>query len=99
MTSESVLGKDGFRIPSDRGRRRPVSMTLFECLFYFIALLLESEYKFEPARWSGAVTEMLEDSVFLAALTYNVDSASNVEKRLGVIDMQYNRLVAACRVE
>jgi len=97
--SRQILGEDGFRIPTDSGRRRPVSMTLFESLFYFIALLLESESEYEPAQLSEAVSEMLEDSAFLNALTYNVDSASHVECRLRVVDTQYGRLEAANQAE
>lgn len=36
-----------------------------------------------------AVDEMLEDSVFLDALTYNVDSAVHVQNRFDTVDKSY----------
>ena len=88
----STLGSDAFRIPTDRGRRRPVSMTLFESLFYFFALLTEGESSVEREKIWQAVDEMLEDSVFLEALTYNVDSKIHVDERFQIVTDKYEEL-------
>lgn len=87
------LGEDAFRIPTDSGRRRPVSMTLFESLFYFIALLEEGKTGLPRGTERMAVSEMLEDSVFLNALTYNVDSAVHVQERFGTVERKYEEIV------
>lgn len=86
------LGKDAFRIPTDSGRRRPVSMTLFESLFYFVALLEEEQIELPVGTERHAVDEMLEDSVFLDALTYNVDSAVHVQNRFDTVEQKYREI-------
>lgn len=87
-----ILGEDAFRIPTDSGRRRPVSMTLFESLFYFMALFTERHNCIDPKEIETAVEEMLEDSVFLNALTYNVDSKIHVDERFQVVIDKYKEL-------
>ena len=87
-----ILGEDAFRIPTDSGRRRPVSMTLFESLFYFMALFTEGQDGTDPKEIETAVGEMLEDSVFLNALTYNVDSKIHVDERFQVVIDKYEEL-------
>ena len=89
------LGEDAFRIPTDSGRRRPVSMTLFESLFYFVALLEEDGREISLGIERAAVDEMLEDSVFLNALTYNVDSAVHVQERFETVERKYKEIVNA----
>lgn len=89
------LGEDAFRIPTDSGRRRPVSMTLFESLFYFFALLEEGKTELPQGTERMAVSEMLEDSVFLDALTYNVDSAVHVQERFETVERKYEEIVNA----
>ena len=88
-----IRGEDAFRIPTDSGRRRPVSMTLFESLFYFFALLAEGEEEIEPEEIQTAIDEMLEDSVFLTALTYNVDSKIHVDERFQMVTDKYEELI------
>lgn len=89
----AILGENAFRIPTESQKRRPVSMTLFESLFYFFKLVIEDERKptFDSIR--EAVAEMLEDSVFLEALTYNVDSVVHVEERFRIVTQKYRELV------
>ena len=86
------LGEDAFRIPTDSGRRRPVSMTLFESLFYFVALLEEEQIELPAGTERHAVDDMLEDSVFLDALTYNVDSAVHVQNRFDTVEQKYREI-------
>lgn len=87
-----ALGEDAFRIPTEGARRRPVSMTLFESLFYFFALLAEGKDATEDNSLYGAVQGMFDDSVFLDSLTYNVDSALHVEDRFRMAEKVYKRL-------
>lgn len=89
------LGEDAFRIPTDSGRRRPVSMTLFESLFYFVALLEENGCNLPRRAGKKAVDDLLEDSVFLDALTYNVDSAVHVEQRFEAVERKYKEIMNA----
>ena len=87
-----TLGEDAFRIPTEGARRRPVSMTLFESLFYFFALLVEGKNMIEDNSLYDAVYEMFEESLFLDSLTYNVDSALHVEDRFRMVENVYHRL-------
>ena len=73
-----VLGKDAFRIPSASGLRRPISMTLFEALFYLFMLL--GEHVSEDVIRKG-VKELMQDSEFLRCLQFSVDSSSAVQTR------------------
>ncbi len=67
----------------------------FESLFCFIAMLLENVPTVTIGRISSAVSEMLEDSVFLQSLTYNVDSASSVWCRMQMVEKWFERIEAA----
>jgi len=91
--TRDVLGENAFRIPTDGTRRRPISMTLFESLFYFFAKVSEGECGLDPIEIRSAVEEMLKDSIFLDALTYNVDSKVQMEKRFQVVMKKYKELI------
>ena len=52
------LGKDGFRIPSQGKTKRPISMTLFETLFYYYSLFPD---EFELENMKMGIQELLED--------------------------------------
>ena len=67
-------------------------MTLFESLFYFVALLEEEQIELPVGAERHAVDEMLEDSVFLDALTYNVDSAVHVQNRFDTVEQKYREI-------
>ena len=84
-----ILGEDAFRIPTENKKRRPVSMILFESLFYFFRLIMKDSEGLDPSDITKAVQEIMEDSVFLEALTYNVDSAVHVEERFRVVTQKY----------
>ena len=89
------LGEDAFRIPTDSGRRRPVSMTLFESLFYFVTLIEEEQKELPVGAERKALDDMLEDGVFLDALTYNVDSAVHVQNRFDTVEQKYKEIMDA----
>ena len=88
-----ILGEDAFRIPTENKKRRPVSMILFESLFYFFRLIMKDSEGLDPSEITKAVQEIMEDSVFLEALTYNVDSAVHVEERFRVVTQKYKELL------
>lgn len=92
VTSYRCLGENAFRIPAEGRVRRPVSMTLFESLFYFVFLLDREQRESSDEEIRQGVWDMLEDSVFLNALTYNVDSAVHVEQRFEVVKKIYKRM-------
>ena len=88
-----ILGEDAFRIPTENKKRRPVSMILYESLFYFVKLIMKDSEGLDPSDITKAVQEIMEDSVFLEALTYNVDSAVHVEERFRVVTQKYKELL------
>ena len=88
-----ILGEDAFRIPTENKKRRPVSMILFESLFYFFRLIMKDSEGLDTSDITKAVQEIMEDSVFLEALTYNVDSAVHVEERFRVVTQKYKELL------
>ena len=88
-----ILGEDAFRIPTENKKRRPVSMILFESLFYVFRLIMKDSEGLDPSDITKAVQEIMEDSVFLEALTYNVDSAVHVEERFRVVTQKYKELL------
>ena len=79
----SVLGEDVFRIPSNTDRRRPVSMTLFECLSYFFTL--DNWIPYKQVIYSK-LDDLFEDTIFYNSLTSNVDSRTMVDIRFGMMD-------------
>ena len=90
-----TLGENAFRIPTDSGRRRPVSMTLFESLFYFVTLIEEKQRDVPEGAERKALDDMLEDAVFLDALTYNVDSAVHVQNRFDTVEQKCKEIMNA----
>ena len=90
-----TLGENAFRIPTDSGRRRPVSMTLFESLFYFVTLIEEKQRELPEGAERKALDDMLEDAVFLDALTYNVDSAVHVQNRFDTVEQKCKEIMNA----
>lgn len=90
-----TLGENAFRIPTDSGRRRPVSMTLFESLFYFVTLIEEKQRELPEGAERKALDDMLEDAIFLDALTYNVDSAVHVQNRFDTVEQKCKEIMNA----
>lgn len=83
------LGADGFRIPSDGKVKRPVSMTLFETLFYYYTLFDESVSYDAMKR---GVKELLLDSEYLKSLQHSVDSSVNVKNRFEKVIAKYKEI-------
>lgn len=74
-----VLGQDAFRIGNDGGRKRPISMTLFETLFFMLFSIREENVPDEVIQ--SVYRRLFEDDKFMEAIQYSVDSAKNVDIR------------------
>ncbi len=84
-------GKDGFRIPSKGKAKRPISMTLFETLFYYYTLFEDGKvYTNQVIR--GGIESLLEDKQYLQSLQHAVDSSVNVNKRFQKVIQKYKEI-------
>lgn len=88
-TAYNCLGKDGFRIPSENNMRRPISMTLFESLFYYFSLF---ETDISNEKMKKGVSELLRDEEYLRSLQHSVDSSVNVKKRFQKVIQKYEEI-------
>ena len=85
------LGKDGFRIPSNGKIRRPISMTLFETLFYYFTCFDKTSVS--NLEMKKGVAELLQDEEYLRSLQHSVDSSVNVKKRFGKVKEKYKEII------
>ena len=85
------LGKDGFRIPSNGKIRRPISMTLFETLFYYFTCFDKTSVSKKKKK--KGVVELLQDEEYLRSLQHSVDSSVNVKKRFGKVKEKYKEII------
>ena len=85
------LGKDGFRIPSNGKIRRPISMTLFETLFYYFTCFDKTSVS--NLEMKKGVVELLQDEEYLRSLQHSVDSSVNVKKRFGKVKEKYKEII------
>lgn len=84
------MGEDGFRIPSKGKSRRPISMTLFETLFYYYTLF---EKNFDINMMRQGIKELLRDAEYLESLQYTVDSSFRVAKRFQKVIDKYKEII------
>ncbi len=91
------LGKDGFRIPSKGKARRPISMTLFETLFYYFTCF--ENKKITNFEMKKGVDELLQDKEYLNSLQHSVDSSVNVKKRFGKVKQKYKEIMNGKGIE
>lgn len=87
--ASECMGADGFRIPSDGRVKRPISMTLFETLFYYYTLFPEN-YATDKMRLG--IEELLKDEEYLRSLQHSVDSSVNVKKRFQKVIEKYKEI-------
>ena len=90
--SYQCLGENGFRIPSDNKIRRPISMTLFETLFYYFTLF---DTKTDMEKMHRGVDELLKDEEYLKSLQHSVDSSVNVKLRFDKVIEKYKEILNA----
>lgn len=85
------IGADGFRIPAQSGMaKRPISMTLFETLFYYYTLFQNTDTKCE--KMAKGVEELLQDQEYLKSLQHSVDSSTNVKIRFEKVINKYKEI-------
>lgn len=82
-------GADGFRIPSKKKSKRPVSMTLFETLFFYYTLFGETR---EYAMIRKGVESLLCDEEYLQSLQHSVDSSVHVKTRFIKVIEKYEEI-------
>ena len=88
-TAYECSGKDGFRIPSNGKAKRPISMTLFETLFYYYTLFgQKKEYNI----MRNGIESLLRDEGYLQSLQHSVDSSVNVKKRFEKVIGKYEEI-------
>ena len=97
MRAYRCLGQDGFRIPSKKKSRRPISMTLFETLFYYFACFDNSIVSDHEMK--NGVEELLQDEEYLRSLQYSVDSSVNVRKRFKKVNEKYKEIIHGKGIE
>ncbi len=77
--SYEVLGRDAFRVKNENGRKRPISMTLFETIYYMLFLMIKQGSSDEDIL--DVYEKLSGDEVFMDAVQYSVDSSRNVDIR------------------
>lgn len=90
--ASECLGEDGFRLPSHTTIRNPISMTLFETLFYYYTLFPQN-YNINKIR--EGIYELLEDKNYLESLQNSIDSSVNVKKRFEKVQEKYKEITHA----
>lgn len=88
--AEKCLGPDGFRIPSDGTVKRPISMTLFETLFYYYTLFGDN-CNYDAMK--KGIQELLKDPEYLKSLQTSVDSSVHVNQRFEKVIEKYKEIV------
>ena len=83
----SLLGSDAFRLKGEHNNRRPISMTLFESLYYLFYLL--DGIMYNEAELKNGIFGLLEDQEYLDALQSSVDSAISSEVRFDKVKNLY----------
>lgn len=86
----NCLGEDGFRIPSKGRVKRPISMTLFESLFYYYTLFGDNKSTY--GEMSSGISQLLLDEEYLWSLQHSVDSSTNVKIRFGKVIEKYKEI-------
>lgn len=83
-----IIGDNAFRIPTEYERRRPISMTLFEALYYLFQPFVQIKEE-DITKLQESVKELLKDPVFLESLQFSVDSKNHVDIRFHKVMEKY----------
>ena len=83
-----IIGDNAFRIPTEYERRRPISMTLFEALYYLFQQFVKVDNE-DIRKLQDIVKELLEDQEFLKSLQFSVDSKNHVDIRFHKVMEKY----------
>lgn len=92
-TIYDVMGEDVFRLDSTSERKRPVSMTLFETLFYLFDTIIQAEQEVSYEDVRESVYRLKKDKEFLNNLQKSVDSTSSVTTRFSIVENECKELL------
>ena len=84
--------KDVFRLSTGSERKQPISMTLFETLFYLFSMIVNSEKNISEEEVRHIVNGLKTDQEFLKNLQHSVDSTHSVNARFRMIESAYKEL-------
>lgn len=90
-------GADGFRIPSTGKIKRPISMTLFETLFYYYTLFKEWDESDAADLIRAGIKKFFDNEEYLRSLQHSVDSSVNVKKRFETVITEYKEIENAIK--
>lgn len=88
-----VMGDDVFRLDSTSDRKRPVSMTLFETLYYMFDIIIQAEQDVSYESVRQSVHRLKGDSRFLDNLQKSVDSTFSVTTRFSIVEDECKELL------
>lgn len=87
MASRVIVPIGGFRLPSEPGKnRRPINMAFFESFSYLLAKANNETDAFVV----NAYYSLLNDDLYINAVTYSVDNSNQTDKRYNCIDKILN---------
>ena len=86
------MDKDVFRLNTGSERKQPISMTLFETLFYLFSMIVNSERCISEEKIQQKVNALKMDEEFLRSLRHSVDSTHSVKARFRMIEGAYKEL-------
>lgn len=87
MASRVIVPIGGFRLPSEPGKnRRPINMAFFESFSYLLAKANNETDAFVV----NAYYSLLNDDIYINAVTYSVDNSNQTDKRYNCIDKILN---------
>ena len=87
------MGDDVFRLDSTSDRKRPVSMTLFETLYYMFDIIIQAEQDVSYESVRQSVHRLKGDSRFLDNLQKSVDSTFSVTTRFSIVEDECKELL------
>ena len=87
MASRVIVPIGGFRLPSEPGKnRRPINIAFFESFSYLLAKANNETDAFVV----NAYYSLLNDDIYINAVTYSVDNSNQTDKRYNCIDKILN---------
>lgn len=87
IASRVIVPIGGFRLPPEPGKnRRPINMAFFESFSYLLAKANNETDEFVV----NAYHSLLNDDIYINAVTYSVDNSNQTEKRYNCIDKILN---------
>lgn len=85
----SIIPKGGFRLPSPRGKKRPINMAFFESFSY---LLSQIDIENPDYIIRDVYSRLLSDKDYLDSLTRSVDSGKQIDTRYKIVNRLINEI-------